>query len=322
MAMDGNARRLTTISVTAMFLAVTFLAFAPGATAQTALCPTQTPVTSTLTIDVKSTSAGNVKPITGEGTFEADVELSYNQGGSSLSPIQFTYTASADKPYASVVLSKKSDAQPVEPASDGPKKITSGVSGIVYFDKNAPAFDKVKVIVNVESSAGTCIQKAEPRDGEASFTAGFYAKMQARFDKSIIKTGQNSQITLPLIVENFGNGEIVTQYSQLNAEKSSVSVVLPSSIIVPSAIGTTLDPKQTLNIDVNTDYKNGYMNEIEPLALQITSKSNDNQEIDGQTVTVNALIRTQGVYVPGFDAVAALGAIALAGLVGLVRRRQ
>lgn len=314
--MVNPKNKLIALTTTLVFIAG-LLVFVPPVAAQTALCPGQTPVGSQLNVAVEDKSGGLVRPITGEGKIEATITLTVDQGGKSISPMILTIQESTDKSWATVVLSQYSAAVKVP---DNGGEIPVKVTGTVYLTRDAPAFSTANIVIKASSTGGTCVQPPKEAEGKTSVKAGFYGKMQARLEKTIDGAGQNSKVTIPLIVENFGNGEILTKYKLENAEKTKVDVILPGNIIVPTAIGTSLDPKQILPIDIQTPYKNGYMNDVAPVVITITSESSEDPEIKGQDATVTALIRTQGVYVPGFE-LTTLMAAALAALVGFVRRR-
>lgn len=316
MVMDGKKSKFVTVGVALAFLA-TALVVLPTVSAQSStVCPAG-PVASNLDVEVTDKSGGAIRPITGQGTFDVKVVMSWDQAGKSVSAIGLTYEAKADQGWATVVLGKKSFSKTPD---SGATQIDDTFSGTIFLTKDAPAFATAKITVTATGTGGTCILKPQDKTGEAPIQAGFYGKMQARLDKTIESTGQNSKVTIPLIVENYGNGELITRYELVNSEKTDVDVILPPPIIVPTAIGTTLDPKQIINVDIQTPFKNGYMNKADSVTIKVTSKSNDNQEIEGPEAQVTALIRTQGVYVPGFEATTMLIA-GLAALAGFVRRQ-
>lgn len=313
--MDGKKSKFIAIGTALAFLA-TVLVFAPAASAQST-CVGQVPANSYLNVKVSDASGGAIRPITGAGKVTVDVTMSWDQTATSVSSLTINYKGQIDQGWGTLILERTSYTEPVDANK---KQIKDSFDGTIYLSKDAPAFATAKVTVEATSLGGTCILAPEKKTGEASIQAGFYGKMQARLDKTIESAGQNSKVTIPLIVENFGNGELLTSYTLENAEKTDVDVILPPPIIVPTAIGTTLDPKQVINVDIQTPFKNGYMNKADTVTIKVTSKSNDNQEIVGPEAQVTALIRTQGVYVPGFELTTLLAA-GLAALAGFARRR-
>lgn len=317
MVMNGKTTKFIVLTAALAFLATT--ALVPTASAQPLpACTNGLPVTSNIVVGVTDKTEGTVTPITGSGKFEVSMTMSWDQGGKSASALNVFYEATTDKAgFATVTLERYSFSE--TPKNDA-TKIQDTVKGQIFLSKDAPAFSKVTVTVTAKSPGGTCIAAPEDGDGKATMIAGFYGKMVARLDSTIQNAGQNAKVTLPLIVENFGNGDIEVSFKMLDREKQQLDVIEPSPVIVPSAVGSTQEALKQINIDVKTPYKNGYMNKPFTVVFELSSISTDQRDIEGPSAQVSALIQTQGVYVPGFELTTLLAA-GLAALVGMLRRR-
>lgn len=319
MVMDGKSNKAVAFIAALAFLATVMVL--PATSAQTSI-PACTAGVSDSYLDVSindKTGADTITPITGKGEFEVVTTFKWDSAGKSVSAVPLTYTVKLDQGWGLAVLDRTSATIIIEPNSQQNEK-EDKVNGQIFFDKDAPAFKKAKLTVEVTSPGGTCINAPQKGVGEKVFVAGFYGKMVAYLDKTLDSAGQNAKVTLPLTIENYGNGDIEAAFQLLNEEKTKLDVITPAPVIVPTNVGSTLDNTKQVNIDLKTPYKNGYMNQPATVKLKITSVSTEKREIVGPEAEVSALIQTQGVYVPGFE-LTTLMAAALAALLAFVRRR-
>jgi hypothetical protein len=177
-------------------------------------------------------------------------------------------------------------------ASQGRTSLTGSIILDVTVEANAPAYTRPQITVTANASQGTCVTAAGPATATFNIQPGFYELWQARFGQSIHKYGQNTNFQIPLVVENSGNGRIEVQVAHLRDENGNgrgMDVVVPGGRHpVGSEAQGHSDRSMTLPIDVQTPFKNGYMNERIPLTIRSFTmiypfKESDKIKCIGQT---------------------------------------
>jgi hypothetical protein len=259
-----------------------------------------------------------ITPITGVRTITATVTYTAVQQASSITPVEVTVRARAQDAWATVTVGKSNFFVNIE--ANAPTRQAEPIPLTITLNRNAPAFQDTKITVEAEASEGTCVTAAEG-DGEQTIKAGFYEQYSARFERLVWPAGQNSQIQIPTTIENFGNGAITVflnnpQNGEADRGARGLVVTPPSGqVIVESDKQGGSRTTVTVNVEVQTPFKNGYENRRDAIAVQVTGTSTDQRDI-----TLNAVVQTQGVYVPGFEAAALL--TALLGVAMLQMRRR
>lgn len=305
-----------TVALLGSFLVVPNVAAQDQCTAAQGAGPAQ------LQIELKPASR-NVKPIVDQLPLAGNILYSYALGYSQ-TPIIIDLTAVMKASYGSASVSPAQLVVPVPssptPNSYAPPAIPFSV--LVIFNRDAPAFQPTEVLVKAQASAGTCVKAVPQKDSNVvPVKPDFFGIIAATADRAIVKSSQNNQLQLPIKVENFGNGQIKVFFSTQAGK--GIEVVTPEPRILDSTAQGGKKTSEIVNLNVNTPYKNGYMNKINSVNVEITSTSAEDTSIQGDKAALSMLVRTQGVYVPGFDSVLMLAAlVGAAALVGLSRRKK
>lgn len=301
--------RTKSVLFAVFFSALVAVSIAPTGEAQTVPACTSTSDAKLAPKSVSADSSGPLKPIT--GIREYDITFSYEVPAQSKSVTQIPITLSvrAEQGWAIPTLDKTKDFVLVD-ASSG-QAVAKDVKAklTVVLSKDAPAFAQQNIVISYEAGAGTCITPVAKSEMQIPIKAGFYERYQARFEKTIWKTGQNSQIQIPLTVENFGNGPIQIRFKINEQTSGKLNLAPPGIQIIQSTISGGDTNKLTIPIDVQTPFQNGYENRRDQLVLDIEGSAADDTALGLTPLQLNAVIQTQGVYVPGFEAVTMLTAL-------------
>lgn len=317
-----NSKRIIAILFATVMLGTVVLAMVPSGSAQlNTACGNVAKPALSITNPQQVGGPAPIKPVTGQGQVKFDVEY-LSQQGYSVTPVLVTVTVTPqDQGFTSITWSPSVFAIEM-PAQPGGQPISDSETITVdfAFTQDAPAFKPTRLNIQVTASEGTCVEAPDQVTGQSpQLSVGFYESYQARFDKSIHKTGQNAQVTIPMVLQNFGNGDIQVNFALAENSASSLATALPPPVIVRSlATGGETDTAN-IPLDVQTPFKNGYENRRDTLILNIGGNSVDDIDTALKPVQLTAVVQTQGVYVPGFEAVTML--TALIGALFVARRR-
>lgn len=195
--------------------------------------------------------------------------------------------------------------------------------------RSAKAFiaDTYTVAATAASGASGCtygpVTTAVPQ--EASITNDYVPIMEYSPARYIVKTGQNKEVIFPIDITNFGNYQtkVTTTVAQPNKNKLD-AVIAPSLTTLNSDLFSKTDVKKTINIAARTPHSNGYTNQLYQFNAQfVATATATGEKITSDTQNISLSVQVQGVYVPGFDFVALVGALGVSlGLVGVIRRRR
>ncbi|MBW3582228.1 MAG: hypothetical protein KY455_03920 [Euryarchaeota archaeon] len=195
-----------------------------------------------------------------------------------------TYTATADKEWATVTLDKESDTVEFS-ATDCAHEVEHirTVTARVSFGADAPAYQKanVRLLPRIDDRPG----------GEASteFVAGFYERWQARFEQSVVRAGPWEHVTIPLTIENHGNGAIKVRFPVNEMTSKALTLAPPGTQIVPSLIQGFQQNRLTIPIDVRTPDDGPRMDQI---IIDIEGNSADDETIRLSPLQVSAVVHT------------------------------
>lgn len=206
--------------------------------------------------------------------------------------------------------------------------ISAGQTGPIDIEANfdvattrqAPGLQQIKC--SMTSSAGA-ISAAEtvangptdPQTQDYSVSAAYYGAMQVKVGTPLQKAGPQKEVNFELELTNFGNAKTSVLFS-LGSEPSGKrwEQILPPPIIVDT-LATGGQNKEIATFQVSTPYKTGWNNEIGTYQVVMSTAAFDDPNQVGNTMTADVLVRVRGVYVPGFEAVALVGALGAAGIV-------
>lgn len=281
------------------------------------------PAEANLSLEVAS-QPGTITPITGVESVTINYRYQAPVHARSINPIQLEFDFSGEPGWANVVPSTTNAFIPISD-DNNPTDVEGSFVLDIDVGATAPAFGRESFTVTATSSEGTCVGPTNPPPVRVTIQPGFHEQWQVRFEQSIHSHGQNSNFQIPLRIDNLGNGMIEVRMTEVQQEGQNgprLDVVLPGGFHqVGAEVQGRGDPTVTLPIDVQTPFRNGYMNERIPLAIEVSGRSADEQTIELTPAQLNAQVQTQGVFVPGFGAVTAV--LAFLGVAMLmVHRRQ
>ena len=332
--MTTKLMRATSIGLTAAFL-ISFLAvFVPSATAQT---------TPTIYVEVRHDKTENLgednrlDPESELGTVKYKVTVRPPPTPSGCtSSWGITYDVVGKLGYQSVTISPPSQIGNigtqgvVNPGNEAAQVFDATLT--VSVSREAPAFRDdeyaLKATLAVPPSTNGCSVAAGPAaTAKASVKNDYLPLTTVEPGVYFQKAGQNKKVVFPIKIQNIGNGPSRVRLEIIPLGKNRLdSVIPPAELRLESRAqkGSAALFKADTRIEAQTPHSNGYTNSIYSFQAKFLTSydgSGENTQTDETAVTLS--VQVQGVYVPGFDSVAMLGALslALAG-VGFVRRRQ
>lgn len=312
-------RRIIAVLLVGVLALTAASAFATPAAAQNILpACTETPTVATL----EQSSVPELGTLTPWQPAQANVEFTYHaNNGWSLDPVHVTIEANAAEDWVQVNPSTQTATVLPSPDEESfTRDVTMTVS--VMLTNRAPMGAATEVTFTATATDGTCIQAPQALDVGAPVTVGFFEQYNVRLDRTMIRAGQNAGIDIPMVITNFGNGDIeIVARPHDSMEGSDLKASRIPSLIVPSEISGGDTNRETFNVEVRTPFKNGYQNRFDEFVLVIGGTPVQDRSIDLQEYEVSAQIQTQGVYVPGFNAVFAIFAALGVALVTWTRRR-
>lgn len=278
--------------------------------------------TAVSTLSLTGDTSDAITPISGAQELTVGFTYTAPAAAYSLTPVPIEFSVSGEPGWANVVISERIVFVPI--AENEATEVSESIGLTVSVDANAPAFEKAKFEVQADAKQGTCVT-ASQATADMEITPGFLERWSSRFDQSILQFGQNTAFQIPVTVENQGNGAIEVQFQQIERDESKVDGRALDVVVPPgfSEIGSEAqggEKTRTFNVDVQTPFRNGYMNERFPLAVEISGTSADQQGIELRPATLRAVVQTQGVFVPGFEMIPML--VALVGVAMIQMRRR
>lgn len=154
-------------------------------------------------------------------------------------------------------------------------------------------------------------------------TVDYYDSLSVNIPTPIQRAAPQREISFTLSITNFGNADTRLLFSipeggAPNEERYDWNSVLPTAQVVGTAIGGGNNVLDT-TFTVSTPARTGWNNILDGYTIQISPQADILSSAKGTPVTASVLVRVRGVYVPGFEAVAMIGAL-LGGAVAIRRR--
>jgi hypothetical protein len=276
------------------------------------------------TLAVTGATSSPITPISGQQELRINYVYRAPAHATSITPVPIQFTVSGEPSWANVVLDQTVDFVNID--QQGETHHPASVTLTVSVSANAPAFDRARFQITATALEGTCVSGAT-NSAPIEVTPGFLERWSTRFDQSILQFGQNTAFQIPMSVTNSGNGAIQVEFRQIEREESTVNgrsldVVVPPGLSTVGSEAQGQNNRETFNVDVQTPFRNGYMNERFPLAVEISGVSADETTIELRPATLRAVVQTQGVFVPGFEVMTALLAMLGIAMTLHMRRRQ
>lgn len=289
-------------------------------------------------------TAAAQSPVQGQG--ELQVEINSQSADTQLKPLQapielsgkVTYNGDAISPQSSltgiVVSLEKLSAPAWSTVVFSPPQIlltfapqagqttassTANFKVLVSASADAPAFQESEIKIQAKTNGNQALP-AKTQTATASIRAAYFSILDVSLPETIKVERPQTPTSFPITITNFGNGptkvnfELVTQ----TAEGDKMQIVPPQAITLESRqTGGSAITKDAI-LQVQTPYKNGYLNEPRSVTVKLTSHYATDSTLPGASDQVTVLVTTKGFYVPGPSPILLVGLMALAALV--VRR--
>lgn len=297
---------------------LTVSAFMPVASAQTK-APVQVSAKITAQGDQELKPLQNSIVLKGEMTFTGDAGTSR----STLTGVTVTYTKISAPAWATVVISPPTDVI----TFDGTPGASPTVSGTKSFDviitasDQAPAFQDGEIVIEVKTAETQAFATGSAKP-TATVKASYFSIIDVVLPETIKVERPQTPVIFPIKVTNFGNGPTKVQFEVIQKpENDKFQVLAPPPLQLEAAQTGGTATSKDVNLQIQTPYKNGYMNEPGTVVLKITSAYANDGSLVGDSNTVSVLVTTRGFYVPGPSPILLVGLVAAAAIVvRLVRR--
>ncbi|MGQ0535468.1 MAG: hypothetical protein ACT4PT_05305, partial [Methanobacteriota archaeon] len=283
MHMRGSVLVLAILVATtgAGLLAAPAAAQAGGCAAASASCQTN------LQLAITPPSAC-ITPLQEVASVPIDVRYTYTDAGVSLITTPVTLEV-IDAP-AWVVISFTPQVLPlavVQPSGATTVGNTRESTGTVIMQVaatiNSPAFQptSVKIQGTAAANGGNAQSTAQQ-----TFTmcAGYFGIIDAVADTTIQKGGPQKQISFPITVTNFGNGQTKVFFdisAKPEGDERGYQVIAPQPIILESRQEGGRNIQKQANLQIQLPFKNGYVNNVGAVTVDITSNYALNQQFRG-----------------------------------------
>ncbi|HEX2021693.1 MAG TPA: hypothetical protein VHH36_03220 [Candidatus Thermoplasmatota archaeon] len=296
---------------------VVFTTLVPTAAAQT-----QQPVALTLKIEPQRDQA--LKPLQQQITLRGTVEFAADAATprTSFTGIQVQLTKTTGPGWATVVFNPPTLVLTFDaPAGAEQQATASGTFDMVISASDqAPAFQDTEIVVQAKSASSQAFQE-KTATASVSVHADYFSILDIALPESIKVERPQTPAAFPITITNFGNGPTKVNFEiEARPENEKFTIIPPSSIQLESKqVGGSQITKDAI-LQVQTPYKNGYMNEPGAVTVKITSHYATDSTLVGASDKVTVLVTTKGFYVPGPSPVLLIGLLAIAAFV--LRRRS
>lgn len=289
-------------------------------TALIALAPTaQAQGSTTLTI-VLSSPGQQVKPLQGSISFQGTATfVAESTAQSSFTGVQITYSVKSAPAWASVTISPQTDVFTFgsTPTPGATVTGTKTFSVTVSASDQAPAFSPGPIEIQAVTST-TPAFKAANGLGSVPIEADYFALIDLNLAEKIKVDRPQTPVIFPLTITNLGNANTKVNF-ELADYTQNLQVPVPDSVTLQSRQAGGSTNQQTVNLQVQTPYKNGYLNEVGVVNFKVISHYALDPKKKAPDETVSVLVTTKGFYVPGAELPAVL---ALLGVAALFARRR
>jgi hypothetical protein len=288
-----------------------------------ALVPTssaQQNVTGSLTCDP---GPEEIRPLGPPGQWQCTAEVEWSGGTSEpVNPTSLTINTANQKSWMNVIISPSS--MTFTPPQGDTRTETKDFTVSVSLRQDAPAFvaTQLRLVPDLQPGTGEG-QEAVTNPTQIAVTPGYFNLYNVRLDGKIAEGGPDSEVTFPMVIENFSNGDTRFEFSvaQEGGTPEGFQTALPSPLTVRSQATGGENTQGQATFQVFTPFKNGYVNRIASIQLTVDSFYAADTSIEGASSQISTLTKTKGFYVPGpGPALTALGMLGVA--LALTKSRQ
>ena len=174
-----------------------------------------------------------------------------------------------------------------------------------------------------------------------SFSVGYnpFTIISIRSPMPIERTSPDKELPFTIDIVNYGNSRVIVDLTPVESPKEWKYVISPSQVMIePKQPGEDTYPYQQVTVTLTSPHGTviSYHNRWEDFSIQARAKADapyyvkqaggwapsmeERELVNVHTVTAYFLAKNKGFYVPGFDAVFMLLAIAI--VIGLIKKKK
>lgn len=295
------------------------LAVLAAALAVLVLAPTAAAVASDTTTQITVTPYDQpIKPLSGFAAIPISVQYCFTAGVGTV-PTAVALTVAESPPWAVASISPGTlYLQVVTAGADTAQKCVTGQARmLVSTTADAPAFTPANLRVSAAAAQNGDLKPSTGAD-QTQIQADFFSIIDASAAQTIAIARPQTQVTYPITVTNFGNAN-TKLFFEITSKPEGWQVQEPIPITLEARQQGGKQTSSTVNLNILTPYRNGYLNEVGAVTMKVTSNYALDTKKPGDATQVSVLTTTRGFYVPGFETVALVGAVA--GLAVVLRRK-
>ncbi|MEK6985657.1 MAG: hypothetical protein AABX89_04670 [Candidatus Thermoplasmatota archaeon] len=307
--MHSSAKRI------ALLMALAFVVLLPAANAQ---------LQATLTIS-QPADALNIQPDTGTGPTKFKLTYSFtNPAQTPLGVVQTSVVINVNVQCPNNVIANfpSSVIIPLSVNAQNTNRFESAdVPVSIAISKDHPGLKQVQCEVTASAPAVGSQQTAGAVEAPATkfaVSSGYFPLIQAKLVDKILEAGPQKSIPFQIELTNFGNAQTKVRFQLATEDVGKWNPVLPDITTLDSTASGGGAVSSTVPFSIATPFKNGWNNEEKSFQLTMTPIATQDETRTGTPIDATVLARVRGIYIPGFEAVAMLGALVAA--VAHVRR--
>lgn len=233
-----------------------------------------------------------------------------------------------------------SPTQPTFPLQSGARKDVKINLALSEQDVEAPSLSSVTIQVTGRIVLGGELREVATAKTDILVGVNPFTQITVSIAKPIERSSPDQELTFPVTVENWGTAQTrVTLQATDVPDDWTDPIISPQQIILDAKKpGDPNPPEKTVSFTVTTPHGTGisYHNKRETFLLQAHAQSfadywvkegnqfqkssKDPENIKQATVYARMMVKNRGFYVPGFEAIVLIGALAV--LVLVIRRRR
>lgn len=271
-------------------------------------------------MDCSKSGSDTIRPLGTPGTWTCTVTVQASQNVGD--PVNFvTVNLDESSPgWANVIISPSSKSGQF--AASDQESVTLDFDITVALTQSAPALAPDKVELTATVSAGSSPQSFPDGSTELTIVPDYFNLYNVRLTQRIGQGGPQESVKYPIQIDNFSNGPTRFSFEVQNSEQipAGFQPTPPSPTVVESKATGGETTSQTVQFEVYTPYKNGYVNEVGSILLEVTSAYAPDTSKNGASATLATLTQARGFYVPGPGA--GIAALAVVGVALAMARRN
>lgn len=279
--------------------------------------------------------AKTVQPASSPETWSCSARLDYSSGGTGLTDPLQAAIVSLDAPETPAWMDVSIAPSTIVSYGPAPGEETARTPVLVTvsLDPPAPAFETTRLEIEptVEQhprEEGDLSTFASVTGADLSVTPGYVNNYEARIVTDQGQARPQDTLHYRVEIDNYSNGPTRFTFDLVNESPRGFTPLPPEPVLVPAATtgnqtgaNATLEPGHaSIPFQVQTPYRNGYIDEHTPVHLIVSSAYAPDPSVTGEQSVLTTYADSKGVYVPG-PSTLGLALATLTGALFAARRR-